>query len=151
MENTNTATVEEIEVDERIAALAAFLECDPDDIAKTPWGTFNYANLEHGEYEVLTDSEADDRAKAYILDSLWAFNPSFLAGETGIDEDVYQAIANNGKCESNNDAILSLIKGTGDVDDFVDSAIGADGRGHFLNTYDGEENEQGDWFIYRAN
>jgi hypothetical protein len=52
------------------------------------------------------------------------------------------------KCESANDTFLAMIK---DKDSFVRDAISADGRGHFLNTYDGEENESGDFLIYRIN
>ena len=62
------------------------------------------------EYRVLTDEEADELAYDYIMETLWAFSSSFLAGETGIDEEVFIALANNGKCEGNNDAIASLIK-----------------------------------------
>ncbi len=42
-----------------------------------------------------------------------------------------------------------------DEDEFVSQAISADGRGHFLNTYDGNENEQTiegtTFYIYRMN
>jgi len=60
-------------------------------------------------YLVLTDEEADEMAKERILDSVWAFRPGFLSSETGIDEAVFYAIQDNGKCESNNDAILSCM------------------------------------------
>lgn len=104
------------------------------------------------DYYVFTDVEADEKATEYIKDSLWAFNASFLSGETGIDEDVFKAIQDNGKCESNNTAIESCID---DMDSFVEAAIGADGRGHFLSGYDGNENEEtveGETFyIYRIN
>jgi hypothetical protein len=90
-------------------------------------------------YMVLTDMEADDLAADYIRESLCAFNPDFLAGETGIDSEVFEAIAANGRCESNNDAIARLI---GDnIDSFIETAIACDGRAHFLNTYDGHEHE----------
>ena len=106
----------------------------------------------NGDYLVLTDSEADEKAAEYIKDTLWAFNVSFLAGETGIDEEVFKAIQDNGKCESNNDAIESCID---DMESFVEAAISADGRGHFLAGYDSEENEEtieGETFyIYRTN
>lgn len=131
----------------RIAALAVHLECDVDDISEASYGE-NTFDAEGGEYMVLTDDEADQRAADYIKDSLWAFNASFLSGETGIDESVFEAIQNNGKCESNNDAIASCID---DIDSFVESAISADGRGHFMSSYDGEENEEGEYFIYRVN
>jgi len=108
---------------------------------------------EDGDYLVLTDDEADEMCKERILDSLWAFNSWFLASETGIDEAVFSAIQDNGKCESNNDAILSCID---DEDSFVDAAISADGRGHFLSGYDGKEDEVqvgdfGTFYIYRTN
>ena len=51
-------------------------------------------------------------------------------------------------CESCNEALLKLID---DFDDFVEQAISADGRAHFLNSYDGEEIEEGEYFLYRVN
>ena len=99
------------------------------------------------EYRVLTDEEADELAYDYIMETLWAFSSSFLAGETGIDEEVFIALANNGKCEGNNDAIASLIKqrkpnpNQHPLQEFVDSAVGHDGRGHYINSYDGNEYE----------
>lgn len=114
--------------------------------------TYNDNLFECGnaEYLVLTDSEADEACKTYILDSVWAFRAEFLAChlKDGIDSDVVVSIQENGKCESNNAAILSLID---DVDHFVQDAISADGRGHFLSQYDGEEQEAGKFFVYRTN
>lgn len=111
----------------------------------------NYNN----DYLVLTDDEADEKAADYIKDSLWAFNASFIAGEIDLDEEVIQAIQDNGKCESNNDTIFNLIKKLGDIDSFIESAISADGRGHFMSSYDGCENEETingtTYYIYRQN
>ena len=106
------------------------------------------------EYLVLTDKEADVKCRESILDSVWAFNSSFLAChlKKGIDESVIKSIQENNKCEDNNTAILSLIR---DVDHFVDDAVKCDGRGHFLSSYDSEEKEvvcNGKYyFIYRRN
>jgi hypothetical protein len=54
------------------------------------------------------------------------------------------------KCESGNEELKSLI---GDMDDFKEDSISADGRGHFMSSYDGQENEtdiNGETFyIYR--
>lgn len=94
---------------------------------------------EDGDYQVLTDSEADDKAEEYIKDSLWACNSSFLSGVTGFDVSIFEAIQANDKCEGNNEAILQLV---GDnFESLVQDAISSDGRGHFLNTYDGNETE----------
>ena len=107
------------------------------------------------EYRVLTDEEADELAYDYIMETLWAFNPSFLAGETGINIEVFEALAENGKCESNNDAVASLIKSSCGLQVFVDSAVSADGRGHFISSYDGNEYEvkvgRKTFYIYKVN
>tara|TARA_R100001591_G_scaffold37382_1_gene48644 strand:- start:12503 stop:13039 length:537 start_codon:yes stop_codon:yes gene_type:complete len=158
-------------------ALAQFIGCDKDMRRNTlpksisyEWGDFEDYGGDTSPYEfddstgyiICTDEEANDLAYEYIVDSLWAFTPSFLAGETGVDIEVFEALAANGKCQSNNDAIASLIKATQPkssfhcpLQDFVDSAIGADGRGHFLAHYDHEEHEVkvGDktFYIYRVN
>lgn len=114
--------------------------------------TQNDDDVYSDDYLVLTDSEADEKAADYITDSLWAFNAEFLSGETGIDVEVFKAIQDNGKCEDNNQSIESCID---DMDGFIQAAISADGRGHFMSTYDGEEYEEtvnGEtYFIYRIN
>lgn len=107
---------------------------------------------------VLTDSEADEKAEEYIRNSLWAFNASFLSDVTGFDISIFEAIQSNDKCEGNNEAILQLV---GDnFGELVRAAIASDGRGHFLDTYDGNETEFNCFdytgnneylFVYRVN
>ena len=121
---------------------------------------YGYDDGEFDNYRVLTDEEADELAYDYIMETLWAFSTSFLAGETGINEEVFIALAENGKCESNNDIIISLIKKHNiqpqhdPLQSFVDSAIGLDGRGHYINRYDGSEHEvkvgRKTFYIYRV-
>jgi hypothetical protein len=96
--------------------------------------------IDSGDYLLLTDAEADEKAREFILDSVWAFNASFLAAHAveGVDEDAIKAIQSNNRCESNNSVLLRLIA---DVDHFVSDAIASDGRGHFMSSYDGEEIE----------
>jgi len=138
---------ETVEYDEKVIALASFLDIDPGEIEEG----YDSNNFEADgcEYMVLTDSEADEMAREYIEQLLWAFNPSFLSGETGLPEEMFSALQD--KCEGANDAFLQVIEQSCGLDSFVETAIGVDGRGHFLNTYDGEENEQGEFFIYRTN
>ncbi len=94
---------------------------------------------ENGDYIVLTDSEADEKAEEYIEDTLWAFNASFLSEVTGFDVSIFEAIQGNGRCEDNNKAILQLV---GDnIGQLVQEAISLDGRGYLLSTYDGKETE----------
>jgi len=106
------------------------------------------------QWTICTYEEAEKRAKDYILDTVWAFNASFISSHSGIDSDIIAAVQDNDKCEGNNDMLLRLIE---DQERFVDDAIGCDGLGHFLNTYDGEYLELGNdkngiyWVAYRTN
>jgi len=145
--------------DDEDKARAAFLLWDiengnsgaPDGVEiEENYGGTGYRITEgRAEYLICTDDEADALCKDQVEQSLFAFNASFLSGETGIDDTVFEALAD--KCEGANDAIMSIIKGTCGFDDFVKSATSTDGRGHFLASYDHEENESGDYFIYRTN
>lgn len=168
--------------DEKVNALASFLEVDADTITDNGWAF--ESDEESGEYIVLTDEEADKAAKEYIEESIWAFNTDFLLGqmtlediikyygledsyydedeeedvEYGDDEEVFYINMGKtleehieeiqGKSEGGNQELLRLID---DIDVFVDDAINSDGRGHFLSTYDGVENEEGEYYIYRTN
>lgn len=112
------------------------------------------------EYMVLTEEEADKATRESILESLWAFRAEFILHHTAFyqesnereDEAFCEALeALQGKlCESANPIVKALIM---NLDDFVDDATQYDGRGHFLNTYNGEENESdgGRFYIYRIN
>jgi len=122
----------------RIEVLAQYLEVETGEIAQSGWNEnlFEYGNR---EYLVLTDEEADERVTDYIKDSLWAFNAWFLAEQTGLDSIVFEAL--QPLCESANDAILSIVEKFDGLDDFVEAAVQADSRGHFLNAWDGTEDE----------
>jgi DNA repair exonuclease SbcCD ATPase subunit len=106
-----------------------------------------------GEYLVLTDKEADEKAKEDILNSLWAFIPDFLQKyyPDGCNADAIGKMQET-ECESANETVKALIiAGKYSLDDFVIDAICADGRAHFMNTYDGTEKASGNYFIFRTN
>ena len=139
-----------VELDDNIKALVKHLNLDLKEDG--PMIEENGSEYSFGgkDYKVLTDDEADEQTKEYIKESVWAFNPSFLASHSKADEEVFKCLAE--KCESSNDAVLSLID---DFDHFVDDAISSDGRGHFLSNYDGNEYEEDinntTYYIYRTN
>jgi hypothetical protein len=106
--------------------------------------------IDFDDYLILTDEEANEMVREFIKNHVWTFRPSFLSNCTGIDESVFEAIQANNKCEDNNDAVLSIIETTSAMEHVVGEAIDADGRGHFLAGYDGNENElPSGLFIYR--
>ena len=119
---------------------------------------FNCFTCGSWEYKVFTEDEADEAVKADILGSLWAFNPDFILRHTAFyqqstedEDDAFIESLENLQCnicEGANAIVKALIE---DMDAFVSDAVDADGRGHFLATYDGEELEVGDFFAYRIN
>ena len=135
---TQVKTVDKIE-QEKIEALAKHLDCSIDE-----------AVVSMDDYLVYTDDEADEAVYNYIDESVCFFRSNFIAAHAEVDEEVIKKLQE--LHENSNKAIRSLIK---DFDHFVSDAVCADGRGHFLSSYDGEENEQtingNDYYIYRSN
>lgn len=119
---------------------------------------YNTFEIIGNEYKVLTNDEADKAAKEYILDSLWAFNAAFILEHTEFYKTAYnyeckeftEALQQLQErlCESANSIVKALIY---DIDEFVQDAIDADGRGHFISYYDGKEYEYNSLYIYRTN
>lgn len=105
------------------------------------------------EYAVGTDEECDNACRDYIKDSLWAFLSVFVHQFTQVPihingvRDAMEHWQQN-ECESCNDDLLDMV---GDrFDELVEAAVKADGRGHFLSSYDGEEMElSGNLYAYR--
>jgi hypothetical protein len=135
---TQVKTVDKTE-QEKIEALAKHLDCSIDE-----------AVVSMDDYLVYTDDEADEAVYNYIDESVCFFRSDFIASHAEVDEEVIKKLQE--LHENSNKAIRSLIL---DFDHFVSDAICADGRGHFLASYDHEENEQtingNDYYIYRNN
>jgi hypothetical protein len=103
--------------------------------------------FDSGDWSILTDEEADEAVKESISETCVYFNASFLASMTELPEEVFTALQSNDDIET----CLKIIEKTCGLDDFVEEAIRYDGRGHFLNGYDGHEHEVGNYFLYQHN
>ena len=139
------------EVETAVEALAKYLDCDVEDLTPRKYDHYGLEvySLGSHEYAIGTDDEATQAAYENIKQSVWAFNASFLSGFCDLPDEVFTCL--QGKCEEANDAVMSLIEKSGKFEDFADEAISADGRGHFMSSYDGNENEQDGFYIYRIN
>ena len=135
---------------DRIKALAAFLGESVENLHEN--GGIYFQVVDGMEYLVLTDGEADQMSQEYIEDSLWSFNADFILDTCELDSssNVSRSLRKmqEESCEGCNDFIRALVEGTCGIDEFVNQAVLADGRGNFLSSYDGEEEEQGGYFIY---
>ena len=124
-----------------------------DAVIKKEWDSYYNAyrfDVNGDEYLVMDDDRAYSTAFHEISQSLWAFNTDFILdhlkddiehGDNPVDlDDLRLAIraAQERLCEGANVLIQALID---DLEEFVDDAIAADGRGHFISSYDGEEHE----------
>ena len=95
------------------------------------------------EYLVCTDDQATAEAAADVAESLWACRSEFLRNYVqALRDDRARAAFDKMRevlCEDANELVRALV---GDqLDELVRDAIDADGRGHFLAIYDGNERE----------
>jgi hypothetical protein len=143
---------------EKAQALAKFLEISIEDLEIPEDTELPFVVLDTGaNYAVLTEEQADARAKEEILNSLWAFNADFVISHCKNYNDMDQWEFNSAVeslrhaqencCENANGLVRALID---DIDEFVEDAIINDGRGNFLAYYDGVEYEQDGFYIYRV-
>lgn len=150
----------------RAMALAMYLEVKPeqdqslDDFLSQFSSTEDDPNTflyQDGEHLILKDDEADERAAEEIKESAWAFTTDFIfAHASKLPDDLHTRNAiqklQEDLCESANPITLALID---DIDTFVEDAIAADGRGHFLNQWNGAENDINvngtTYYLYRTN
>lgn len=135
----------------RRGALSRFLGIPKEEIEEIEEiGENIFRTKDKRNYLVVTEKEADEAVKADIEETLWAFNASFIIDHSKLPPEAEEMIQTfqEAKSEGANETMKALIT---DMDEFVADAIEADGRGHFLSHYDGQEEEQGDFFIYRLN
>lgn len=151
-----------MKIEPKKAALALCLNMtDPEiELIQKDISQENVYTVGKSEYMVLTEEEANAKAKEEIERSLWAFNADFiLQHNKNCDEmdnwewdTAIEALKNaqEKSCENLNGLMKCLIS---DMDKFVEDAIMADGRGQFLAFYDGREEEQRlggvDYYIYQ--
>lgn len=140
------------EIEARRIALARALGVTAEEVEHERSGEFTCGRA---EYMVLSDKEAGEELLENVRESAWAFRASFICSFCGLDQSGAESLEamQAAKCESANPFILSLIERTeGGVEAFAEEAASADGRGHFLSSYDGEELElAGGLFAYRTN
>lgn len=140
--NITTGLTNEI----RRQALILFLDegLEEDDVSEERWSSDHTEfTIGRRSYLVLTEEEANQQAREDIECSLWEFNAEFIVDYMPIknSDRVVRSIRKMQEelSEDANDLMEALVKDK--LDELVQDAINADGRGHFMNTYDGEENE----------
>lgn len=139
----------------KVLALCEFLGCEPSEITEESYNHYGLSRFSYGskEYAIGVDEDCDEATKRHIEQSIWAFNACFILSQCGLPMELEDYIRSfqEKECENANDSLLALVNKCGDIDKFTKRAIGLDSRGHFLSPYDGDENEQDGFYIYRIN
>ena len=110
---------------------------------KTTWDHYQLPVIElaNGDYAVaLSDESANNSAKEYIEEHLWAFDSNTLEELTGIPHEMFSAVQ-EARCESSNDAIRICVNATCGIESFANYILENDGRGGYLSIYNSEEIE----------
>ena len=104
--------------------------------------------IDGDEYAVATtEQEAFEACCESIENTLCYFNASFLAEQTELPIEVFEALAN--ASFEDNEVYKDLIERVTTIENFVQEAIDCDGMGHFLATYDLKERMIGEYRLYR--
>lgn len=138
----------------RLLALANFKDRREDEFEPQSYEPREFV-IDDETYLVLTDTEADERVLERIKDEVWAFKAEFILDQCDLPGELAPAITafQSDKGEDANGALLKLVEKCceGGIEAFTKAAVAADGRGHFLSCYDGEQNESESYYIYRTN
>lgn len=129
--------------------LSSFLRVHTNEVEPDSYNSSSYTYGKN-EYLVLTDKEANKLCKEFIKESLWAFRSDCIAEyiKANIPTKYIQKMQAD-MCEGANEIIKGLIGAN--INSFINDAIYCDGRGHFISSYDGDEIEFNNYYIYRIN
>lgn len=149
--NNDTMTVEM----KRAGLLASWLGCEASEIeeARLDFHGLTIFETPEGQFAVGNDEECNAAVSSNIEDSVWAFRAEFICEYCGLPQDFAEVIRawQEKKCEGANAALVSIVCAMSHWDAFVRFAVQADGRGHFLASYDGDEIELGgNVYAYRV-
>ena len=140
--NNNDKTFDQITAEDIKNALA-----DENIVRDSHWG-LPVLIIDGDEYAVAaTEQEAFKACCENIEDSLCYFKPSFLAEQTELPVELFEALANADF--SDNEVYKDLIERVTTIENFVQEAIDCDGMGHFLAPYDSQEHMIGEYRLYR--
>ncbi|MBR4890835.1 MAG: hypothetical protein IKU15_06070 [Clostridia bacterium] len=140
--NDTTKTFDQVTAEDIKNALA-----DENIVRDSHWG-LPVLIIDGDEYAVAaTEQEAFEACCENIEDSLCYFSPSFLAEQTELPVEIFEALARTDF--SDNEVYKDLIERVTTIENFVQEAIDCDGMGHFLAPYDLKERMIGEYRLYR--
>lgn len=146
-----------------VSQLVEFTGLDPEDLES---GKFD------DDWKLYDEDEREAALIEYCMNTCHYFDPWFLSDFTGLPESLFKTLATTTSEDDQHNAVLTLIKGMGpkndpqktanwceeaNLEEFARQAAKVDGYGHFLASYDGQEQEitntkgQVVYYLYRIN
>lgn len=147
-----------------IEILAEYADIATNKIKQAEWANDpNRLVTNYGEeWLILTDEEAEEMARDYIIKMLWSFRTDFLMDHMDAvdslntrEREVFKKSLEKIQCdlcEGANPIVSALV--SDNIENLIDEAIEADGRGCFIGFYNGSEDsieyDGVDYYIYRT-
>lgn len=102
----------------------------------------------NAEYRFIHTDEIDSIQKEELLSDLYVlgnFTPWFIADITGLDMDTIEKAQKSESFE-----LLGALMAK-NIDEVQENYSRTDGYGHHFAIYDGQENEAGNYYVFRTN
>lgn len=128
--------LDDLNIDDKRTVLENMLNNDSD------FEVENYRFIHKDDIDTIQQDEM--KSDPYMLG---CFNAWFIADNTDLDIDIVEALQSADKYTELGNHILN----NGYLEDMQSAYTSADGYGHHFNSYDGSENEIGDYYAFRIN
>ena len=104
-------------------------------------------DIREGDYRLIHEEDIDDILKDELLSDLWmlgCFSAWFIADITGLDLDAVEKAQKDESFE-----LLGHLMAK-NIDEVVSGFVSSDGYGHHFNSWDGSEENFGNYYVFRT-
>ena len=157
MNDTENEIKTDMDLESKKQAVADYLKIDPTEILACSARLNDLATFQAQKaiYVVGTDEEVDLGIRGYFENNLSELDSAFIGKTAKLSSDdahmvdrLCQIMDEDIETDILNEAILSVVKKCGDLEELIGAAVAGLDRGQFLSE-DGKEISFGNYFIYR--
>jgi hypothetical protein len=157
LEDTENEIKMDMDLESKKQALADYLKIDPTEILACSVRLNDLVTFQaqNAIYVVGTDEEVDLGVRGYFENNLSELDSAFIGKTAKLSSDdahivdrLCQIMDEDIETDILNEAILSVVKKCGDLEELIGAAVAGLDRGQFLSE-DGKEISFGKYFIYR--
>jgi hypothetical protein len=157
LNDTENEIKTDMDLESKKQAVADYLKIDPTEILACSARLNDLATFQAQKaiYVVGTDEEVDLGIRGYFENNLSELDSAFIGKTAKLSSDdahmvdrLCQIMDEDIETDILNEAILSVVKKCGDLEELIGAAVSGLDRGQFLSE-DGKEISFGNYFIYR--